>query len=81
MANVTLVDKNIGRILDALSRSGKADDTIVVFTSDHGDMLGDHGMLEKRSFYEESAKVPLLMKIPWLSQTQKIISGLKRVNR
>lgn len=75
MANVTLVDKNIGRILDALSRSGKAEDTIVVFTSDHGDMLGDHGMLEKRSFYEESAKVPLLIKIPWLSQTQKIISG------
>ena len=53
--------------MSALERSGVADDTAVVFTTEHGDMLGDHGMLEKRSFYEESARVPLLMSVPWLS--------------
>ena len=75
MSNVTLVDKNIGKILDALSESGQSENTIVVFTSDHGEMLGDHGMLEKRSFYEESSKVPLLIKVPWISKEQKFISG------
>ena len=54
---VMLVDMMVGRILDAIERAGLADNTIVVFTSDHGDQLGDHGMLEKRSFYEESARV------------------------
>ena len=57
--NVTLVDRMVGRITSALERAGVADDTAVVFTTEHGDMLGDHGMLEKRSFYEESSRVPL----------------------
>ena len=60
---------------DTLERSGLAENTIVVFTSDHGDLLGDHAMLEKRSFYEESAKVPLLMAIPGLTQDQREIDG------
>ena len=51
-ANVTLVDRNVGRILSALEESGQADNTIIVFTSEHGEMAGDHGMLEKRSLYE-----------------------------
>ncbi len=67
-SNVTLVDRSVGRILAALEASGKADETIVVFTADHGEMAGDHALLEKRSFYEESAKVPLLMRVPWLEQ-------------
>ena len=75
MANVTLLDKYVGKVLDALSESGQSENTIVVFTSDHGEMLGDHGMLEKRSFYEESSKVPLLIKVPWISKEQKFISG------
>ena len=57
--NVTLVDRMVGRITAALERAGVADDTAVVFTTDHGEMLGDHGMLEKRSFYEEASRVPL----------------------
>ena len=73
MANITLVDDMVGRIISAIDKAGVADNTIVVFTSEHGEMAGDHGMLEKRSFFEQSAKVPLLMKVPWLSKEQKIV--------
>jgi arylsulfatase len=75
MANITLVDDMVGRIIAAIDKAGIADNTIVVFTSDHGEMAGDHGMLEKRSFFEEAAKVPLLMKVPWLSKEQRKIPG------
>ena len=73
--NVTLVDRMVGRIDAALERAGVADDTAVVFTTEHGDMLGDHGMLEKRSFYEESARVPLLIRVPWLSSGPDRVDG------
>ena len=73
--NVTLVDRMVGRITAALERAGVADDTAVVFTTDHGEMLGDHGMLEKRSFYEEASRVPLLMRAPWLSSGQQRVEG------
>ena len=63
-ANVTLVDRQIGKMLDALNATGQLDNTIIVFTSEHGEMAGDHGMLEKRSMYEEASRVPLLIRIP-----------------
>ena len=63
-ANVTLVDRQIGKMIQALRETGQWEDTIIVFTSEHGEMAGDHGMLEKRSMYEEAARVPLLMRIP-----------------
>lgn len=75
LANVTLVDRMVGKITAALDRAGIADNTIVVFTSEHGDMMGDHGMLEKRSFYEESARVPLIMRVPWLARESARIPG------
>ncbi len=66
----------MGRILDALEETGQADRTAVIFTSDHGDGVGDRGMLgTKRAFYEEIAGVPLLMRVPWISQSQKRIGG------
>lgn len=74
-ANITLVDRMVGRIVEALERNGVADNTVIVFTSEHGEMGGDHGMLEKRSMYEESARVPLLMHVPWLSQEQTMLQG------
>ena len=75
MANITLVDRMVGKITSALDRAGVADNTVVVFTSEHGDMMGDHGMLEKRSFYEEASRVPLLMRVPWLSRESTRVSG------
>ena len=74
-ASISLVDTMVGKIMGALERSGLTENTIVVFTSDHGDLLGDHGMLEKRSFYEESARVPLLMSIPGLNREGPEIEG------
>lgn len=64
-AMVSLVDDEVGRILDALERSGAAEDTLVIFTSDHGEMLGDHQlMLKGPMMYECAVKVPLLMRWP-----------------
>lgn len=63
-ANVTLVDRQVGKMLDALRDTGQLDNTIIVFTSEHGEMAGDHGMLEKRSMYEEASRVPLLIHVP-----------------
>ncbi len=74
-ANVTLVDRNVGRILQALEESGQADNTIIVFTSEHGEMAGDHGMLEKRTMYEEATSVPLMVYVPWLNEGPKRIEG------
>ena len=58
------VDDWIGEILNKLDDLGLSDNTLVVFTSDHGEMLGDHGMHSKMIFYEGSVHVPLLMRFP-----------------
>lgn len=64
-----LVDQAIGRILDSLQASGMADDTIVVFTSDHGDLLGAHGGLQQKwcNAFDEATRVPLLVTGPGVS--------------
>ena len=64
-AAVALIDRQIGRVLDCLDESGLAEDTIVIFTSDHGDMIGDHGIWAKGPFfYEACARVPLIIRRP-----------------
>jgi arylsulfatase A-like enzyme len=65
-ATVRLVDDQIGRVLDALDATGRAADTIVMFTSDHGDMVGAHGMVWKntQAFYDEIVRVPLIIRYP-----------------
>ena len=73
--NVTVLDRGIGPILKALEDSGQADNTVVVFTSDHGDSLGDRGMTNKRSFYDEVARVPLIIHVPWLSKAETRVDG------
>ncbi len=72
---VTLVDKAVGRILEALDESGAADNTVVAFTSEHGDQLGEHNIYQKSAFYEQSVKVPLLMRVPWLGLEHRMIPG------
>ena len=61
---VTMIDDFVGTLLTALEAEGLADDTIVVFTSDHGEMLGAHGLWHKMVPFEESIRVPLLMRLP-----------------
>ena len=64
-----LVDQAIGRILDALEASGMADDTIIVFTSDHGDLLGAHGGLQQKwaNAFDEAIRVPMVVKGPGIA--------------
>ena len=63
-ANLAYVDEKIGEVLAALEACGLADDTVVVFTSDHGDLLGEHGLFYKMSFREHAAHVPLIVHAP-----------------
>ena len=81
-ANVTLVDRQLGKILAALEASGQADNTVVVFSSDHGEMAGDHGMCEKRNLYEEATRVPLLIHVPWLNKgtAQRLPGSISHVD-
>jgi arylsulfatase A-like enzyme len=67
---ITMVDNAYGRVLRALEESGQADNTIVVYTSDHGDMMGDHGLMQKGVFYEQATHIPLMIHVPWLSRRQ-----------
>jgi arylsulfatase A-like enzyme len=61
---VRLADDGIGRVLDALERAGVTDDTVVVFTSDHGEHLGQHRLYQKMEMYEPAVNVPLLIAGP-----------------
>ncbi|MFP3543106.1 choline-sulfatase [Rhizobium sp. SIMBA_035] len=63
-ANISYVDEKIGEILDVLDRSRMADNTIILFVSDHGDMLGDRGLWFKMCFFDGSARVPLMIAAP-----------------
>ncbi|MCB2074677.1 MAG: sulfatase [Novosphingobium sp.] len=63
-AATTFMDAQLGRILNALEESGVADRTIVVFTSDHGFNLGEHGSWQKLALWEESTRVPMIISVP-----------------
>ena len=63
---VTEVDEYIGKILDALEKHGLHENTLIIYTSDHGDQLGERGLWWKQAFYEESIGIPLIMSHPTL---------------
>ncbi len=65
--SISYLDSLISRVLDALSATGAAENTVVVFTSDHGEMLGERGMWFKKHFFEKALRVPLIVKAPWIA--------------
>lgn len=71
-ALVSHMDAQIGRILDAVDRSGKADSTYIIFTADHGLAVGHHGFMGKQNLYEHSTKVPFLICGPDIKKNHEI---------
>jgi arylsulfatase A-like enzyme len=61
---IASVDENVGRLLDHLDKAGLTEDTIVIYTSDQGFFLGEHGWFDKRFMYEESLRMPFLIRYP-----------------
>ena len=77
---ISYLDDNIGRLLDALRECGLADDTVVVATADHGEMLGERGMWFKQHFYEWSARVPLIVHFPAAFRPQRVRENVSLVD-
>ncbi len=76
----SLVDTHVGRILSALEESGQADNTIIVFTSDHGDMMGSHRLLAKCVMFEEAIRVPLLIRLPGQRTGRRIAPAVSHID-
>ncbi|PXY01224.1 sulfatase [Marinifilum breve] len=76
LACIKSVDENIGRVLDYLEERGLAENTIVVYTSDQGFYLGEHGWFDKRFMYEESFRTPLLVRWPRMIKSGTVNSDL-----
>lgn len=62
--HITLIDEHIGRILDKLDETGLADNTLIAFSADHGELLGSHGQFYKGNMYDEATRIPLLIHDP-----------------
>jgi arylsulfatase A-like enzyme len=73
---ISAADDNLGRILQALDDLKLADNTVVIFASDNGFYLGEHGLADKRSAYEESMRIPLLVRYPKLGAKGKVVDAL-----
>lgn len=71
---VSYLDDKIGRLLDVLKEEGLAENTVVIHTSDHGEMLGEHGLWRKMNFYEQAARVPLQISWPGVLPANRRIS-------
>ena len=71
-AIITHADEQIGRILDALDKSGMADDTIIIFSADHGLAVGQHGLMGKQNQYDHSVRMPLIFVGPGIEAGKKV---------
>ncbi|MGI9436794.1 MAG: choline-sulfatase [Geminicoccaceae bacterium] len=77
---ISFVDDHIGRIMDVLEKTGLADNTIVIFTSDHGDMMGERGMWFKQHFFEWAAQIPFIVTAPERYQPTRVAQNISLVD-
>ena len=80
LATTTYVDTQFGRVLDALETSPYKNNTIVVFLSDHGDMMGSHRLLGKNVPFDESIKVPLMIHLPGQTETRRVSTRVNHID-
>lgn len=77
---ISYVDEQIGKLLRTLEQTGQADDTIIVFTSDHGDMLGERNLWYKMTFFEPASRVPLLVHAPGRFAARRVAQAVSHVD-
>ncbi|KAL0488339.1 choline-sulfatase [Acrasis kona] len=70
--SISYVDDNVGKLVKALEDAGLKDNTIIVFTSDHGDMLGERGLWYKMNYFEMAARIPMIVSAPHLFKPRKV---------
>ncbi|MEX2408096.1 MAG: choline-sulfatase, partial [Rhodovibrionaceae bacterium] len=79
-ANISYIDDKVGRLLASLEELGLAEDTIVVFTGDHGDMLGERGLWYKMSWFDPSSRVPLVVSHPQSFAPRRVAQSVSLID-
>ncbi|MCL4139043.1 UNVERIFIED_CONTAM: hypothetical protein GTU68_046457 [Idotea baltica] len=79
-ASISYIDAKVGELMQTLERAGLAEDTIVIFASDHGDMMGERGLYYKKTFFEWSLRVPLIFHAPERYQPRRVASAVSLVD-
>ena len=80
LANVTMIDEKVGQIIDALERTGYLEDSIIIFTSDHGDCLTDHGHSQKWTMYDAITRVPMIIWAPGGSAANRRFGAARTID-
>jgi arylsulfatase A-like enzyme len=75
-ANITMIDEKIGDIIDVLEEKGYLENTVIIFSSDHGDAMGDHGHIEKWTMYDCVTRIPLIVWAPGRFKGGRVIESL-----
>lgn len=68
-ASISYMDAQVGRVLDAVDEMGLRENTIIIFSSDHGYLLGEHHKFQKQHLFEESTRVPFILSVPWMNDS------------